>query len=213
MAIYSLNHNDRVLKLRQKPRPLPTCWIIGREHEPCNCPRCEPTASQLPFTRKWHLGGQGYWPFCHYHEQHNLAAEQPKRAAELHEELKAWRTSVETRMPTPNPKAKQGPKSQGASPGSMPTIDGRDRLRVTGCLRTSARCAWCRWSMAILSWRMSRAWPALPPPGSFKTEIIPDRLADVGAQADFAAGKTEGVGHIQNLMHRGIGVAPSRYSW
>jgi hypothetical protein len=59
---------------------------------------------------------------CHYHERHNLAAEQPKRAAELHEKLKAWQTSVGARMPTPNPKAKAGPDK----PMSVAWIDADD---------------------------------------------------------------------------------------
>jgi arylsulfatase A-like enzyme len=41
-------------------------------------------------------------------EQHNLAAVQPEKAAELHERLKTWRAAVGARMPTPNPNRKAG---------------------------------------------------------------------------------------------------------
>ena len=37
-------------------------------------------------------------------EQRNLAAEEPRRTAELHKALAAWRVKVRARMPTPNPK-------------------------------------------------------------------------------------------------------------
>jgi arylsulfatase A-like enzyme len=36
-------------------------------------------------------------------EQHDLAAAQPKKAAELHAKLQAWRKEVGAQMPTPNP--------------------------------------------------------------------------------------------------------------
>ena len=36
-------------------------------------------------------------------EEHNLAASEPKRAAELLEKLRTWRVAVGARMPTPNP--------------------------------------------------------------------------------------------------------------
>ena len=39
-------------------------------------------------------------------EQHNLAAQQGKKAAALHEKLKAWRSAVGARMPSPNPNRK-----------------------------------------------------------------------------------------------------------
>jgi arylsulfatase A-like enzyme len=39
-------------------------------------------------------------------EKHNLAAEQPQRVAELHQRLKAWRSAVGARLPTPNPNRK-----------------------------------------------------------------------------------------------------------
>jgi arylsulfatase A-like enzyme len=39
-------------------------------------------------------------------ETHNLAAEQPEKAAELHRRLQAWRVAVGARMPTPNPNHK-----------------------------------------------------------------------------------------------------------
>jgi arylsulfatase A-like enzyme len=35
-------------------------------------------------------------------ERHNLLAAQPKKAAELHEKLRAWRSAVGARLPTPN---------------------------------------------------------------------------------------------------------------
>jgi arylsulfatase A-like enzyme len=41
-------------------------------------------------------------------EQHNLAVEQGKRAAGLHEKLKAWRAAVGARMPSPNPNRQVG---------------------------------------------------------------------------------------------------------
>jgi arylsulfatase A-like enzyme len=41
-------------------------------------------------------------------EQHDLAVEEGKKAAELHEKLKAWRAAVGARMPTPNPNRKAG---------------------------------------------------------------------------------------------------------
>jgi len=39
-------------------------------------------------------------------EQHNLAAQQPEKTAELHRMLKDWRKAVGARLPTPNPDAK-----------------------------------------------------------------------------------------------------------
>jgi arylsulfatase A-like enzyme len=41
-------------------------------------------------------------------EQHNLAAQQGKKAAELHEKLKSWRAAVGARMPSLNPNRKVG---------------------------------------------------------------------------------------------------------
>jgi arylsulfatase A-like enzyme len=41
-------------------------------------------------------------------EQHDLAAQQGKKAAELHEKLKAWRVAVGARMPSPNPNRQAG---------------------------------------------------------------------------------------------------------
>lgn len=39
-------------------------------------------------------------------EKHNLAADQPQKAAEMHRRLQAWRSAVGARMPTPNPNHK-----------------------------------------------------------------------------------------------------------
>ena len=39
-------------------------------------------------------------------EQHNLAAEQPEKAADLHQRLQAWRAAVGARLPAPNPNHK-----------------------------------------------------------------------------------------------------------
>ncbi len=39
-------------------------------------------------------------------EQHDLAARQPMKAAELYEKLRAWRAAVGARMPSPNPHRK-----------------------------------------------------------------------------------------------------------
>lgn len=36
-------------------------------------------------------------------EKHNLAADQPQKAADLHQRLQAWRSAVGARMPTRNP--------------------------------------------------------------------------------------------------------------
>ena len=41
-------------------------------------------------------------------EQHNLALQEGKKAAELHAKLKAWRTTVGARIPSPNPNRKAG---------------------------------------------------------------------------------------------------------
>ncbi len=39
-------------------------------------------------------------------EKHNVAAEQPQRTADLHQQLRAWRSAVGARMPMPNPNYK-----------------------------------------------------------------------------------------------------------
>ena len=39
-------------------------------------------------------------------EKHNMAAEQPEKAAELHQRLQTWRSAVGARMPTANPNHK-----------------------------------------------------------------------------------------------------------
>ena len=46
-------------------------------------------------------------------EQHNLAVEQGKKAAELHAKLKRWRRAVGARMPRPNPDCKAGARGDG----------------------------------------------------------------------------------------------------
>ena len=46
-------------------------------------------------------------------EQNNLAVEQGKKAAELHEKLKTWRAAVGARMPSPNPNRKLGDRGEG----------------------------------------------------------------------------------------------------
>ncbi len=38
--------------------------------------------------------------------KHNLAAEQPEKAAELRQRLQTWRAAVGARMPMPNPNHK-----------------------------------------------------------------------------------------------------------
>ena len=60
-------------------------------------------------------------------ESHNLVTEQPEKAKELHEQLKAWRIAVGAKMPTPNtgtPKKSTGKKGkikgQGKNKGKEP---------------------------------------------------------------------------------------------
>jgi arylsulfatase A-like enzyme len=48
-------------------------------------------------------------------EQHNLAVEQRKKAAELHEKLKTWRAAVGAQMPSRNPNGKAGASGHGDS--------------------------------------------------------------------------------------------------